>query len=419
MMYLLFPFSLKPLHSLQIGIYYFAVLCSFIILIFKFARISFNRKTSQFVFLFMESFIILFLLSIFIPIFYSTDDFSYLSTIFTYILKCLILSTLAIFCDSIEDFLYTFSKATALYVIFSILLLFPAIRLIYSDLVFTVETSNADFLESQGIIFYTRYGLQGFSGFEHTFKCSLAFIFLVYLLTQKSFSKQRNKIFFLMLLNFVGCCLFGRVGVLSCCFTFFFYTLFVTFKQKNYKILTFLIITAILLICIFLLLFEQITSNPITRWMFEPFIKLLENGKLESASSDGLKTMYFLPSVETFLFGDGYYFQNGHYYMKTDVGYLRPLLFWGMFGSLLYYLCFFILLIPIYNNLKNKKGYFLVFLCIFQNFFYEIKGETNLVFIALLFSINIIILSKNMSKHKFLLYMKRLVLKLPKERYGE
>lgn len=419
MLYLLFPFSLNPLHSVQKGIYYFAVLCSLVILAFKFIRIKINRRSAQFIFLFIICFTFLFFLTIFIPFFYLTDDFSYFLTIFDYILKCFILSTLALVCNSVEDFLFTFSKATAMYVIFSIILLFPPIRLVYTNLVFSVETDASDFIESQGILFYTRYGLQGFSGFEHTFKCSLAFIFLIYLLTQTSIKKQKIKIFFLMILNFVGCCFYGRVGILSCCLTFIFYTFYVAIKQKQYKILTFIIIVVVLFISTFLILFEQITSNPITNWMFEPFIKLVEDGKLESASSDGLKTMYFLPSIDTFLFGDGYYSQNGHYYMRTDVGYLRPLLFWGIFGSLIYYLCFFILLVPIYNSLKNKKGDFLVFLCIFQNFFYEIKGETNLVFIALLFSINIIILSKNMSKHKFLLYIKKMMFKLPKENHGE
>lgn len=71
---------------------------------------------------------------------------------------------------------------------------------------------------------------------------------------------------------------------------------------------------------------------------FEAFINYAEEGKLETASSEGLKTLYNWPTeTKTYFIGDGRFTgDNGDgYYKHTDVGYLRLIYYFGLFGLLL------------------------------------------------------------------------------------
>lgn len=71
---------------------------------------------------------------------------------------------------------------------------------------------------------------------------------------------------------------------------------------------------------------------------FEAFINYAEEGKLETASSEGLKTLYNWPTeTKTYFIGDGRFIgDNGDgYYKHTDVGYLRLIYYFGLLGLLL------------------------------------------------------------------------------------
>lgn len=398
--YLLFPFTLMPLHSIQKGLYYLIIGLSLIIIFFKLYKQRMNKITFYVFLLFLGLFSFLIFLTIVIPEIYGTKDNSFFLSFFDYFLKFLILSTICLFCKTIDEFLDCFIIATSIYVFSSIILLVPSIRLVYSDYMYqsTTDNDHSKFLLAQGLLYYTRFGLQGFSGFEHTFKCSLSFIFVMYKLTLSHLTNKKSLYYFGGLINFIGCCLFGRIGILSCFMSFFIYFLYITIFKKNVKMLFILSIIFVSVVSIFLLFFEQIKSNPTTNWMFEPFINLIETGKMSSASSNGLKTMYFKPSIDTLFHGDGFYEPNGHYYKGTDVGILRPLLFWGIFGSVIYYLCFFVLLLPIYNYFSKRNAKFLLLLFLFQNLLFELKGEVNLTFISILFVMNAILLTKNINR---------------------
>ncbi|MBB6271533.1 hypothetical protein HDF26_001960 [Pedobacter cryoconitis] len=81
----------------------------------------------------------------------------------------------------------------------------------------------------------------------------------------------------------------------------------------------------------------EIIDKNVLPWAFEMF-QNDSGGKLETASSNEVKTMYFTPPLKTLLIGDGYYvnpYDNTRYYMDTDVGYMRHILFYGIVGLLL------------------------------------------------------------------------------------
>lgn len=60
-----------------------------------------------------------------------------------------------------------------------------------------------------------------------------------------------------------------------------------------------------------------------------------------------LNRMLFIPDFKTILIGDGRYTENELYYMETDAGIMRPLLFGGLIFAFLRYISLYgILLWP-------------------------------------------------------------------------
>lgn len=122
---------------------------------------------------------------------------------------------------------------------------------------------------------------------------------------------------------------------------------------------------------------------------FEIFVNYFESDSLESASTNQMKEMYIWPtSVKTYLIGDGMFADpmTGGYYMATDIGILRLIYYFGIFGLLSYLIFQFqIAYCASLRNYRYKKMFFVIFLyCIILNY----KGFTDLFFLNILFFIN-------------------------------
>lgn len=89
------------------------------------------------------------------------------------------------------------------------------------------------------------------------------------------------------------------------------------------------------------------------RFAFEGFFSLAEKGHWETNSNNILKNMIVFPdNLKTWLIGDGYienptyrdpYYvgpSHGGYYMGTDIGYLRFIFYFGLFGLLTFIIYF-------------------------------------------------------------------------------
>jgi hypothetical protein len=128
---------------------------------------------------------------------------------------------------------------------------------------------------------------------------------------------------------------------------------------------------------------------PWIEWGLEPFINFIQKGKFSSASSNRLMEMYILPNSHTLLFGDGWYSNpSGRgYYMSTDVGFLRPVFFWGIFPTMLYYFTVLLLLFLINIKLKKKEGAFFSTMLFLQLVLFEFKGEIMLPLFSILFPV--------------------------------
>ena len=106
---------------------------------------------------------------------------------------------------------------------------------------------------------------------------------------------------------------------------------------------------------------EPETINTITQilipFAFELFINLFERGELTASSFEATQSMYFPVSESTFWFGDGRWLsipgKPYSYYMQTDAGYMRHMLFYGAIVSFILYLMYIVLFY--YDIRKGSK----------------------------------------------------------------
>ena len=76
------------------------------------------------------------------------------------------------------------------------------------------------------------------------------------------------------------------------------------------------------------------------KWAFELFVTYNETGEFKSTSSDKVGAMYEIvpDNVITWAIGDAKYVDKYGYYKETDIGYFRHLFYWGIIGSVLYWI---------------------------------------------------------------------------------
>ena len=132
-----------------------------------------------------------------------------------------------------------------------------------------------------------------------------------------------------------------------------------------------------------------------TRFAFEGFFSLAEEGHWRTGSNDVLMSMYVFPdNPETWLIGDGYFIVPGAdpnymgtategYYMGTDVGYLRFIFFFGLLGLAIYSL---FIIYAGRTCIRMHPGNTLLFLLLTAtNFVVWLKVATDCFFILALF----------------------------------
>ncbi len=140
-------------------------------------------------------------------------------------------------------------------------------------------------------------------------------------------------------------------------------------------------------------------------WAFEFVFAYLEKGELETASSNQLLTMYVLPDTLTSLFiGDSRMLNpDGSYYMHSDAGFIRHLFYWGVLGSLAYWLLQMYICKVAYEasgrdrNIRNLLVTLLIYMLVLN-----IKGfiDINYMFymIAAFFSVKAV---RNENRHSY------------------
>jgi hypothetical protein len=110
----------------------------------------------------------------------------------------------------------------------------------------------------------------------------------------------------------------------------------------------------------------RVITERLIPFAFEIFINLFERGELTASSLEATQEMYFPVSESTFWFGDGRWSslpgKSYGYYMHTDAGYMRQMLFYGVVMSVLFYSVYLVMLAHdyLYHAKAEVKGLNLV-----------------------------------------------------------
>ena len=122
-------------------------------------------------------------------------------------------------------------------------------------------------------------------------------------------------------------------------------------------------------------------------WYFSVINNFMETGKFTTGSLESMYRMYFIPALETVAVGDGRYMEGSLYYKGTDIGWLRPVLYYGLFYTLLGYAAvirlFFVLKARLWELKRNERNA-IILMWFITLFLAELKGEIFYEMIALL-----------------------------------
>lgn len=338
--------------------------------------------------------------SLYVPIISESYDFTYFKFLFVIAFYCIKYLAVIAFIRkhinlNLNGYLLLYIRTICTYVFITLIFLIsPSLRDFWDGII-VVSERNQELAES--LTYITRYGIQGYSGFMHTYMCNIATVFCIYLYITKPDKINSNELICYILLLTIGTMCYGRVGLIGNILLICYLLVYNVIVKRLFK-LFFMSLMSISIVSIFIYLILQNNELAVYwfNWAFEPFINYVEYGEFSSSSSEHLQTMYFMPEINTLLFGDGKYVTDSGYYMKTDVGFLRPILFYGIVNTLLSYFMLIMILIYIARRKKIQKKIIFTGLLFLLFLMYEVKGEAfHYMIMALLPLCFIISLNRN------------------------
>ena len=323
---------------------------------------------------------IMLFLSVSAPLAHNTGDFTYIWTVLGIVRKMIIYLFLTLVTyktykkeNVLTGFLLTHSLASALYVVAT--MLFVLLSPLKTWWVGLWQFDHMEFLNTYG--YTARFGWSGFSGYRETITCSISIVFLLYMINEKAkknLSVGNLALFVLMGLNLIGNMFYGRSGVV----VFAVVAVVSVFIYRRVRLSTVfkILLAAIPVIAIVIYI---ISSNEKMAewldWLTTPFINLITTGKMNNFSFDHLfNDMIFMPEKKTLWLGDGRYVDprdNTLYYMGTDSGFMRQILFWGVMCTVFTYYYS----IHSMKTLFNKQKWRFAVMLLAAYAIYEVKGE--------------------------------------------
>lgn len=275
-------------------------------------------------------------------------------------------------------FLLFFVMAISLQSISTIIFLFDYdIKNVWFGLL-EATSANVKMMNDTDGAYLTRVSFKGFTVFADTMRCSLAVIIYIFLKKRYIITRVWDC---LVLFAILGNVFYGRSGLI---FSLAFLSIYAlcSLSVKNIKNIC---IYSIMILSVGAGIINFAESNPVyanaLKWVMEPFYSVVDSITYGSKislgnSSDIMMSMYFLPDENTLLIGDGKFQEDdGHYYMHTDVGIMRHMLFYGIIGQSMGYLIYIILCINwLMINKNDATNRWLIAGFIGLLIFGEIKG---------------------------------------------
>ena len=330
------------------------------------------------------------------PLIHGTMDFSYFGEFITIV-------TAGLYCLAIcvricktegedelsEKFMRIFIYAMVLYVFSSIIaIVFPPYR------EFILKTvSMSDY--ARGVIqvekYRTRIGFAGLSVYSSGIKCALANLFVLFFAFKRLRERKKIsfKIWFSYVLTILGEFLYSRTSLLLSIILFVVFVFLVLTKLGRVTLfLKFVLLGAFIVLFAILLIGQFEGDNASLAWQLEVLVNMLNGRGFNATSLNIMKRMAFVPSIPTLLFGDGRYAGvNGGYYMSTDLGYMRSILYYGLFGFLFVVILVVITLKTIPGIRKEPEYRMLAIMSFIAFVVFEIKGECMGIFYPVIFTL--------------------------------
>lgn len=279
-----------------------------------------------------------------------------------------------------------FVQAAILYVIGTIFfIVFPPLKEFWLSMIANFQSEEINDATNLSE-YFTRIGFAGFSGFGCALWISVCSIYLSFLYLNNEISVKRAKFYSIFLL--LGSFFYGRIGFVTTILCLGLLSLFCLFKGDS-KLIRFYLFVVIAFITLgFVLYFSVPDLQNFIEWLIEPILNKINGKGMSSASTDGLLRMYknFSPTKSELLHGSGFWFdKNDGYYGHTDVGWMRNILYGGVFYAMILYATFFVFLFVFNRIMKqaNIKGRQLLIFQIFVMFVvFEMKGDVTFVYIT-------------------------------------
>lgn len=325
------------------------------------------------------------------PVIHDTGDYTYTEKIVTMIGTALNMTVVLIIAyknkgtrGCAESFMNIYMYSMVLYVMFSILcILVPSIKTVVVNLI-DISVENMRLINIRK--YATRIGWAGFSGYSCSLKCTIANVFALHFIMDNYLDKkkQRASNYFFYIITLVGISFYSRTGLIAALIILFL-TFTYNLKRRNLFSALLLVIMFVVIVAVVPILGTLTLTNKSLAWLLEPLINFVSGDGLTSTTTAHIfNDMLFAPNVKQLMFGDGMYTGSNGYYMKTDLGFMRLILYFGIPGLLVTY---YIVLFSI-SNVKKKLGclankhFALCWLVLFAIF--EFKGESIQIIIPLL-----------------------------------
>ena len=396
--FMIFPIKLAGNFRYFTYIYIYVVPLIYMTVNYKYIiNLYFDQKSNKFK-IFNIIYIYLFMVSVITPIIRHTFDFSYITSywkgIFLWIIKYLFL--VVIFRKYVykkelfEEFTNYFIGAVSLYSLVSMLSsLFKPLRYLMVRIIYL---SNDDVINLQRGEYYTRFGWTGWSGYNETFICTLAVVLACIMILKSNEFRKQSRYLIAMVLPIIGNAMFGRIGLLVSIICVVITSLCVIF-QGNVKYIIMVTSMSIIAIILFIILKQkmEILQNWY-KWVFSAFEAYRKTGKFydNMGTIEHLTTdMYWMPKPITFWLGDGRYTNaDGGYYLHTDSGIMRPILYYG-FLNYMFSLVGVILSVLEFTKkimIENSKSSIItvIFIICIAIGLFEFKGESLWMFIGVM-----------------------------------
>ncbi|MGI9946657.1 hypothetical protein [Vibrio hyugaensis] len=363
-------YIIKPINSAM-----FSIVILFILLLFGHKRVSISHQSKKMMLYFYIALFSVSILTIILSFSFQVMDLSYFKNMVSHFIQSIIVFLfvhLGIRNKDLSDknfFAKTITFAFLLQAVVSLLAYTfdPVARIVH--LTYTLDTIQRLYDNYDGL---RGLALTGSPAWGISIGYALTFLFATkYYLIDNKFKLKHS---FVFLLLFFGAFFSGRSAFLGLIISFLYFL--VCGKGNRSKVFSLIFILFILpLTAVTIMYWDMVynIANVSLHYVFEPFLNLYWHGEFKSASTNRLMHMWQVDITESeIIHGTGYFedINNGGHYRKVDPGYLRNVLYGGLFWFII--ICVYQFL-PFFFLRKSKS---FCFFLVITMFILEFKAMT-------------------------------------------